>query len=327
MGFKRLLGWKLIWWTLAGSVVLRAQGVGAPPVSFVFDAPSRSIRSLVGAPGSWWLGPPAVESVDFAVLSPDGHRAIARRDGATFLITGLGEGVVAERSIEGEFTGWEGATWSGDGSRAWIYSRSGAWIQEWSGWSGAPRRESAIGGSSFPGALRAIASDRDGRTVLVSFTGPDGGLFRWERESERLTRLVSGETVTGLVFGGDRFYGVDAAAKRLWSVGGAGVELQSWPLENLEDPVALLYIERGAGSGVVHVVGGKDRAILSWDRASGQVTARLELPVEPMGAERYAPEIYLLRPRLAPGEPAWCVGAMAEWTAFFVPAPREEGGK
>lgn len=312
----------------AAQAIGQISSVQGPAERVVYDAPSRAIRKLVGTPGSWWLGAPVAADFDWAVISPDGARGIARRGDALLLVSGWPETVVSQ-PLAAEGSAPEGVAWSPDGRRAWIYSRSANWIEEWTGWPDTPRRSAAIRGDSLAGtlpggSLLSVTPNATGTVVLVGWSGTGGGLFRWDREAARLDRLLDTPQLGNVVAGEDGFFALDRVLRQIWSLAGPKAEVrESFSLGETDDPVGLIYGSRPEGGGVLFLASGRGQSMSVWDPSRRDFVARIALPVEPSSAERYAEGLYLLRPRAA-GEPAWCWAAKPDWTFLFVPAPREE---
>src|SRR5438874_1999780 len=111
---------------LAGACALMALGqdsrMSGPVPGFVFHSPTRSIRPIIGVPGSAYLGPMVAPDFDAASVSPLGKSALATRGGQLFFVQGLDSGDPPATPIEGAISGVDRFAWSQDGLSAAVYS-------------------------------------------------------------------------------------------------------------------------------------------------------------------------------------------------------------
>ena len=61
---------------MAGAAAGQMASLKGPISGIVYDAPSRSVRPVMGFPGSSYLGKAIVNDVQMASISPDGESAL-----------------------------------------------------------------------------------------------------------------------------------------------------------------------------------------------------------------------------------------------------------
>src|SRR5512145_1242237 len=61
--------------------------VGGPITGMVYDAPSKSLRQILGMPGAARLGAPLLSEVDWASVAPDGRTAVVVVQGEARLVS------------------------------------------------------------------------------------------------------------------------------------------------------------------------------------------------------------------------------------------------
>src|SRR5579863_7254062 len=105
------------------------QTLNGPLQGYLFDAPSGSFRVVRGFPGAASLGPALAKGLDYGSVAPLKNYAIAFEKGRVKFVSGFGTAHVTVSSIAAISPKAEAVAWSGDGSAAVIYSRTGNWIQ------------------------------------------------------------------------------------------------------------------------------------------------------------------------------------------------------
>ena len=184
-----------------GHLCSQPTSLSGPVQGYTFDLPSQSFRAVIGLPGSASFGPTLTTGFDAGWVAPHQNYAIGfrpdskrRRELAVgraageaaintcFLVTGLDSSPVSTR-ITGLSGQPDAIVWSGDGSVAILYSRSGAWLQVLTGLPGAPQVGSVVDLSRLGGSLSAVATDQQGKSIAVAIQGNlssqsnSGGVF------------------------------------------------------------------------------------------------------------------------------------------------------
>ena len=150
---------------IAGACALVALGedsrMGGPVSGFVFHSPTRSIRPIVGVPGSAYLGAMVAQDLDAASVSPLGKSALATRGGQLYFVQGLDTGQPLATPIEGAISTVDRFAWNQNGLSAAVYSADSrqAQILRSPNASQAPGVESAVDLSAIEGAVSALLFD------------------------------------------------------------------------------------------------------------------------------------------------------------------------
>lgn len=226
---------------------------------YVHDAVSRSLRPVVGVPGSAHLGTPAARQVDAAWVSPRNNAALVIRDGVTVLLLGLGTSSMREET-EGLLASPARAAWNVSGDTLVLYSGEARSIQRVSvrGESVTTRPAAAL---DHLGPVAAVTVDNSGRIAVAT----DSGIYVI-RDSSGPER-ISDSTAAALAWGtADRLYaateqgilavtvtdstsrtlvtgirasalGVSGRSSRIWAIEDEGHKLHLFNLEGEPGPV------------------------------------------------------------------------------------------
>lgn len=301
--------------------------LGGPVETYIYDAPSRSIRGVLGTLGSAWLGPAvaggprAAEAIAFASVSPGRDYGVVRLAGGSVrLISGLGKPSTSERELSGAFEGLEGVAWSADGRAMILYSRTGNWMQRFSGLPDSAEPGARISWTEEErGRIAAIAANKTGDRWAVSLTG---GV--WELDAAGSWIQASSRAGNSLSYGEDgSLLVLDAAASEVEIIDLQSGARRAVRVEGLEDMIAV-----GVSGGVIYVASGRDRRLVSYSLASGEPQSSYMLGFEPDRVEPLGRDSYVLRARQQEGEPLWSFRRQPWPGVFFVPgAPlAAEGG-
>ena len=165
------------------SAVLMAQpGLFDYPASgLLHDAVSRTIRPILGVPGSAYLGSPVLSDVESAAIAPGGRWVFAGLRDNTALLHSRANRVLAEEPIDGILEHIERIAWSPDGLAAVVHSPSRGAIQRISfrddrALAGRPLEDVSLGGRTTALAVEStsgkIAAGFDRGLYLFTGDGP-----------------------------------------------------------------------------------------------------------------------------------------------------------
>lgn len=189
----------------AGYLAAQQGSLTGPVEAYIFDAPTRSLRAVIGLPGAASFGPALRDSLDFASVAPSQSYGIGFQRGRCLLISGLGSSL-ATRTLSGVESQPEGIAWSGDGSHAVLYSRAGNWLQTLSGLPGAPAVGARVDGSTLGGALASVAADAQGKHIaagIAAGVGGDTGAVYQSSDGQTFTKLKPDTQPIALSFSSD----------------------------------------------------------------------------------------------------------------------------
>lgn len=295
--------------------------VSGPTEGFVFDLPTNSLRAVVGFLGSASLGPAILPKLDYASVAPQKNYAIAFQDGRCLVVSGLDSEHVTTTTLPGAFSVPESVAWSGDGSVAVLYSRTGNWVRTISGLPTSPNAASFLDLSSQGGVLSTVVADLHGEHVVIGITGDNAGVFQIASD-QSLLPLVSVSKPTSLAFTDDgrKLYIIDGDSVQLSEFNLADSTSQTWRLNELEDPIAVRLARDAAQRQVIYVAGRRDQALLVYDSSTHEVVGRVSLTFQPSSIEILGRDSYLLRPRASFDDPLWSFRNSAQPMVYFVPA-------
>ena len=295
--------------------------VTGPTEGFIFDLPTNSLRAIVGILGSASLGPAILPKLDYASVAPQKNYAIAFQDGRCLIVSGLDSEQVTTTTLSGEFSAPEGIAWSGDGSVAVLYSRTGNWVRTISDLPVSPNAASLLDLSSLGGALSTVAADLHGEHVVIGITGDNAGVFQIASDQSFLPLVPVAKPIS-LAFADDRrqLYIMDGELMQLTEFNLADSTSQAWRINELEDPIAFRPARDAAQRQVIYVAGRGDRSLVVYDSSTHEVIGRVSLAFQPSSIEILGRDSYLLRPRASFDDPLWSFRNSAQPMVYFVPA-------
>jgi len=305
---------------LAFSSFASAQPVAfsGPVEAFAFDLPTRSIRPIIGVPGSSSFGSAIVERLEFGSVAPEQNYAVVLQGLVWQVATNLNASRPTMHVLTGITARPQGVAWSGDGSLAVLYSFAGNWIQTVSGLPGKPVVGPHTDLSSM-GALKAVAADGSGKRVALAFGGSDAGVFLVPADAlssfQPLAKLAN---PVALSFSSDssELFAIDASTRQLSVIGIAAPSSRTVSLDGLADPFAL----RASAAGVIYIASGSDKILREYSLSSQQTIADIPLSFKPTGLDGFGRNSWMVGSRLRAGDPLWLFVYSPAAATYFVPA-------
>jgi hypothetical protein len=298
-----------------------AQSLSGPVQSFMFDAPSRSLRAVDGFPGSASFGPALLSDVQFGSVAPNKNYAITFKDGHCLFVTGLGSAHVSTAPLPGVIGHPEGAVWSSDGSLAILYSTSGNWMQTLAGLPGSPHANAYLNLSVLAGSLAAVSSDADGKQIAIAMQGPKGGVYLNTSKQQFIPLAkISNPIAISFSENGSILYVLDRTALELTAITISNWNSQVLPLAGLSDPFAILAGSDSARQPVLFVASGTDRLVGVYNLASQKMEATLHLGFQPTGIRNFGPNSLVIGLRSRAANPLWLFTTAPQPAVYFVPA-------
>jgi DNA-binding beta-propeller fold protein YncE len=171
------------------------------------------------------------------------------------------------------------------------------------------------------GVLSTIAVDLHGERVVVGMAGENAGVFQIASD-QALVPLVAAAKPVSLTFSEDnqKLYILDSGSMQVSELNLADSNSQSWPVAELEDPIAVRAARDSAQLSVIYVAGGKDQALVVYDLSTHEAISRVPLSFQPNRIEGLGKNSYLLRPRVSFDDPLWSFRNSSPPMVFFVPA-------
>jgi hypothetical protein len=312
------------------AIVAQQIPMSGPLEGFTFDLPTKSLRMVVGSLGAATLGNPVMARLVYGSVAPEQNYALTFEDGRCTIVTGLGSARKSSMQIPGSFAVPEGVAWSGDGSTAVLYSRSGSWIQVLSGIPSAVNPGAPVSIASL-GRLSAVTTDFRGAQIAIAVGGQTSGTYRIANGN--FVPLLPLSNPIDLTFSDDGqiLYALDGATNSVFAQKMADLTSQSWALSGLADPIAIRAAHDAANRAVVYVAGRSDRLLLEYDASTYQVLANMQLSFQPSVIQPLGSGSFLLASRTTAEDVLWSFRNTPQPSVYFVPAPpvasRESGRK
>jgi len=309
----------------AGGLAAQQGSLTGPVEAYTFDAPTRSLRAVIGFPGAASFGPALRDSLDFASVAPLQNYGIGFQRGRCLLIANLGSTALAARTLEGVDAQPEGIAWSGDGSLAVLYSRTGNWLQTVTGFPGSPVAEARValgeGGSSLGGVLASVAIDVKGKQIAIGLSGDTGAVYV-SSDGRIFTNLKTVAQPIALTFSTDglTLYALEGSAPQVFAITLSNHAYQNIPLTGLAAPVAIQGAEDSQSRPLLYVASSSDRVLRIVDVASQQIVTTVALSFQPTSLDQFGSNSFVVAARSQAANPLWLFTNTPQPGAYFVPA-------
>jgi hypothetical protein len=302
--------------------------LSGPIEGFTFDDPTGSFRAVIGFPGSASLGPAILSGFGHGSVAPQKDYGLAFSDGQSLLVTELSANGPSTSALLAAVDQPEDVAWSGDGSLAVLFSRSGNWIQTIGGLPNSPAAGASIDVSYLGGSLSTVAVDTTGKRVAVGIAGDSGGVFLITSGGDPIS-VWTGSKPIALAFSGDgsALYVLDSVTLQFTAVQLADLTAQAFSLDGLGDPVAIKPARDSANRSVLYVAGRKDFLLRTYDLSSFQILTDTPLDFSPSEIRDFGRNSFLLAPRSTDSSPLWLFTSAPQQAVYFVPTtPAAVGG-
>lgn len=319
---RRIIRPIFLWFALPLAAAGQNSAMSGPVSGFVYDAPSRGIRPVVGVAGTAYLGAAVASGLEGAFIAPNGKHAVALREGRMVLLRGLES--TAEESDLGAAHYWEIAAWSPDSSAFAVYSAVTRSVRLLRNLPGEPAWEAPIDVSTLGGVLSSLAVGQSGRFLVAGIRGEAAGGLYWMASGTQPVLLTTMVHPLGLGFDADgrHFYAADRATNSvvrlpdLASSSPSGITTAS-----VAEPVGLGISRQGR---FLYVAGQGGKSVSVFEAATLRQISETALPALASGVRPLRDNlVYLLSAPLASGEP-YLVLEGHPGAAYFVPAAEED---
>jgi WD40 repeat protein len=293
----------------------------APATGLLYDAPSRSVRPLVGFPGSSYLGQPAFLELDNAFIAPDGEAALVVEGGKAALLHGLGSGTPTKAPLTALSGQVRVVAWSADSRSVVAYSSSTRSLLRFD--IGNSTAAQTFDLSHLDGEVISIVTNHDASQTVIGLR--KGGLYAIS-EGTSVLLLTSEQEPGPAVFSqpGNILYAIEPRTRRVLRFAKGiyeGFEPLSFSGESepLNDPIGLAV---SRDSQRLFVAGGSDRVIREYDLRSRSLLLEIPLSFTPQSLSPLAPlaSVFVVAARESIDRPVWLLDTRSGRSVSFAPA-------
>lgn len=316
------LGWALC--GLALSCFSQTLQISGPSTGLVFDAPTGSLRRILGNPGAARLSTPLLSGLDWASVAPDGVSAVISLQGETRLVTAAD---LDGSPIDAVLPEPRFSAWAPDSSSVALYSPAAAAIQ-WLRRDGSlSTAEPSIPLTGAEGSAVAFAADAASRQAFIAIDG--AGLFRVSA-ADGTSLLLPAPHVSALAVepGGAALWAADRDAAAVIQIlqPGSSEPAVSPLLTDSEKLTDISALGLGAGGRHLYIADRAAKLLFSFDRDAAALSEGIALDTPaaallPLGR----PSLLFLGARQGDRDALYLLDERTTPTLFFVPVPPAEG--
>jgi hypothetical protein len=294
-------------------------GLGGPVSGLLVDPGTRSIRPIIGLPGSAYAGDAAVTRVDYALGAPDGASALVQRDGSIYLLRRLAAGTPVWRTLKDDSTRLGAAAWSEDAQALALYLPDETRVELWKNLGADPTLSGSVDLTGTDGSLAALAVTSDGGTAFAAMTAEQGGSTLYLLKPGESPRMLAPLSSAGtLLVHGGALYATDRERGEILMLTGwdfnTSLKTIATPALGVTDPVGLGF---AADRKTLWVADGASRQLLAIDVDQQKVLGTLDLDFQPTQLEKSG-SVFLLARGEAGVRPAQVLD-VNRGQVFFVP--------
>jgi len=307
---------------IAWAAVAAGQDATGLVSGVLVDSAARSIRPILGMPGSAYAGRATVSAFEFAAAAPGARSALVAKDGALYILRRLDATRPVWRELSSEVQSLEFAAWSENAEAIVLQPRGETRLDFWTTLSYDPKRAGSVDISSISERIESIAVDHDGRFAFAATQGEESGTLYFLRPGELPRMLMPLQRAGSLMLAGDTLWVADRGRNEVFRLRNWDQMPQIQPAatmaHGIEDPVGVALSRDGK---TLWVASAATRHILGVDLDSSQVKHHLDLDFTPTGMQRLGVEgLFLLESGVAGEMPAQVLDTAAR-KVFFVPVP------
>jgi sugar lactone lactonase YvrE len=300
--------------------------VSGPAPGFIYDTVSRSVRTVIGAPGASWMSSPAAADVDFASIGPNARTAVLWAPGGAVK-------AVPDLTAPDTFTVLDTAVsipdyvaWMPDSSAVFVYSAPSRQLSRISALDGVPVVDLVADLSGLEGEM-SFAAPANGRVFIGIRGGSGAGVYAVDsgNTTPAFIAAVAQPDAIAVLPGGDPVLWVaDHGSQQILEIrntGGAALITPFAELGEAPDTVGMAVSQDGQR---LFVAGDGAMALRVYDIGSRTLSSQIDLDcpasfIQPLWATRF---LYLLRSRTKSGDTVLVLSDRKQPSVYFV-APGE----
>lgn len=301
--------------------------VQGPVTGFLFDAPARAVRPMVGIPGAAYLGRAVITNADSASVSPNGKIALTMQKGRLIVYSGLGTVPVTRLPIKGAIVA-DIVAWAPDSGSAAIYSLSSAQLQILSGLQQTPAVGTPIGLDTLSGRVAALAFD--GQRVIIALAGGDlSGIYSLSAQSAP-QRIASAVEPSAVALAAGDLYFTDNRSRQIWQVHNYASQPAASLFATSDSISSAVGLQLSADGTRLYVADAGSHLLNVYDVASRSVSESIALTCAPTRLERFGnAAVFVLNAPVRSSrsiQPLYVVAdGPQKRSVYFVPAPDDAG--
>lgn len=304
----------------AASAAAQESALSGPVSGLLIDEQSRSVRPIIGMPGSAYAGNPVVRSFDFASTAPDGRNAVVAKDQTLFFVRRLDGETPVWRELAKDAAIPSRVAWSDGAESLALLNEDSSRLDLWSGLAAEPKLAGTVSLTGITERIVSLAIDKDAAFAFASTQGESSGTLYLLTPGAEPRMLMPLTKAGALLLTGSALYVADRGLStvtrvtnwtqtpNLATVASAG--------SGVADPVGVALSQ---DSKLLYVANAESRQILAFDVSSNTLKGALDLDFVPKGLDRMgAGSLFLLRNGIAGEQPAQVLDTASQ-KVFFVP--------
>lgn len=304
---------------LAAGVMAQESTVGGPISGLLVDEQARSIRPILGMPGSAHAGEATVTEFDFARIAPSGREALVARGGVLHLIRRLDGAEPVWRELSRDAATITNAAWSEDSAALGVVNRTTNRLEFWTSLSGDPEAAAPADISGLGERIVSVAVDGAAGYGFVATQGESGGGLYLVKAGEQPRLILGLERAGALLLSGETLYVADRGRNEVlrivkWATN-AEVATVAASGQGVSDPVgAVLSQDRKT----LYIASAGAKQVMAVELSTSAVTATVDLDFQPTRLERMGGgNLLLLESGVAGSAPAQVMDAGTRRVSFI----------
>jgi hypothetical protein len=312
----------------AGTALAQESAMRLPISGLLVDDQARSIRPIMGMPGSAYAGQASVSEFDFASAAPDGRNAIITKDAKSYIVRRLDGGIPVWRELADGPANLSLTAWNENSDTAALVNGERTELELWSKLSTDPKLVGKVDLAGVTERLVSLSVDKEGRFAFAATQGESTGTLYLLSPGEEPRMLIPLERAGVLLLAGDALYVTDRGHNEVLKVTNwkqtPSVAVAAAAGLGLVDPVG---IGLSQDQKLLYVANAGTRQILAVDLSSSALKGALDLDFEPTRLDRLGLNSLFLLEKGVPGvQPAQVLDTNAQ-KVFFVPVSAAATGE
>jgi len=296
-------------------------GLGLGPVSGVLvDSSARSIRPIIGMPGSAYAGEATVSSFDYATAAPGSQHAVVAKDGTLYILRRLEAGRPVWRELTKDIGDLSFAAWGDNAESIVLQPRGESRLDFWTALSHEPKKTGSVDISSLNERIESIAVDPEGKFAFAATQGEESGTLYYLKPGELPRMLMPLQRAGSMLLRDDTLWVTDRGRSEVFRLSNwdqmPNIQAAATLAHGIEDPVGVALSRDGK---MLWIASAATRHVVGLDLDSSQVKYTLDLEFTPTRMHRLGIDGLFLLEDGVPGEaPAQVLDTSAQ-KVFFVP--------